>query len=177
MPEPSLVADRDLISPESLGAPLRRSAQADRRLGTLPQPTDRDLDLKRDFSKLAPEITLLPEALQTTSIDKIPQLLQQIDRNTQTRQLNDRANQQLNDRVSSVPTEQLEQKTVYAKNILDTNTAILGKVGEMLNTIKSKPLGQIEINNTVPDTSQNLADDLTRKTIESIVSIIERAAS
>ncbi|MDJ0723750.1 MAG: tape measure protein [Prochloraceae cyanobacterium] len=169
LPEPSLVADRDLISSEALG---------NRRLGTLPQLTDRDLDLKRDFSKLAPGVTPFPETLhsQTTSIDKIPQLLQQIDRNTQSQQLNERANQQLNDRVSPVDTEQLEQKTVYAKNILDTNTAILGKVGEMLNTIKSKPLGQIEINNTVPDSSQNLADDLTRKTIEGIVNIIERAA-
>ena len=123
-------------------------------------------DLKEIFQGFSPissqELTANNAEL-SRSVSRLSEIFPQLGDNTIDSNGADRRNQKLADKINQKQQENIEKKSTYVKNILDTNTQILGKVSELLESIKSQPLGQISINNEITQENQNLADEVSRK--------------
>ncbi len=157
--------DRNLLSTEQSRAfePLPEYRQA-----------SVDDDIKQIFQGFAPISSKDLEPVDR-ELSRLSEIFPQLGENTLDSTGADKRNRELADKLNQ--RENVEQKSAYIKNILDTNTKILAKVTELLDSIKSQPLGQIQINNEITQDNQDLAAEVTNKTIQSIVSIIEQAAS
>ncbi len=173
--------ERDLLNLDRSGDPAGIRVAA-RFYPDLPQYSDRSLsqDLKqifKEFSPIADRDLNLTDPDLTRSVSRLSDIFPELGDLQQTQNLGDRRTQELADRLSRTPVQQLDDKTTYVKSILDTNTAILGKVSDLLETVKAQPSGQIQINNTIDsEDSQARADEITNKTLSAIVDIFDRAA-
>ena len=166
--ENKLIADRDLL----------RTQQTPTRLEDLPQYRESsfDADIREIFRGYSP-VSLEPTSQEfARSVDRLSEIFPQLGDLKLDPANEERRNKQLADSLGDRQAENIEQKSAYVKGIFDTNTAILGKVTELLNTVKSQPSGQIQINNTIDsEDSQSRADEITQKTIGAIVNICEQA--
>ncbi len=166
--ENKLIADRDLL----------RTQQTPTRLEDLPQYRESsfDADIREIFRGYSP-VSLEPTSQEfARSVDRLSEIFPQLGDLKLDPANEERRNKQLADSLGDRQAENIEQKSAYVKGIFDTNTAILGKVTELLNTVKSQPSGQIQINNTIDsEDSQSRADEITQKTIGAIVNIFEQA--